>query len=102
LAMFGGDLYVGGDFTVAGDKVSAYLAKAILYPPVITIQPDGSGGYFIRFKGSPGSAYRLQRAPALYGHWTTIATQPAPCSGMMEFWDQFPPPGQAFYRTAQP
>src|SRR5262245_28759475 len=93
---------VGGCFTRAGGKVSAYVAKAITYPPVLAIQGDDSGGYFIRFSGVPGSAYRLQRAPGLTGPWTTSAPQTAPASGLVEFWDVFLPPGQSFDRTAQP
>ena len=36
------------------------------------------------------------------GPWTSGAPQTAPASGVVEFWDMFPPPGQAFYRTVQP
>ena len=86
----------------AGGKVSGYAARAIVSPPVLDIVRDGSSGYFIRLKGSPGLTYHLQSAPAATGPWTTIATQIAPCSGLVEFRDQFPPPGQAFYRTVQP
>src|SRR6266850_324070 len=55
----------GGAFTTAGGKISAYLARAIVYPPVLAIEGDGDGGYFIRFSGVPGSAYRLERAPGV-------------------------------------
>jgi hypothetical protein len=102
LAVSGSDLYVGGGFTTAGGKVSAYLAKAIVDPPVLTIQPDGFGGYFLRLTGSPGSAYRLQRAPTVKGPWATSSPLTAPASGIVQFWDLFPPPGQAFYRCVQP
>jgi hypothetical protein len=102
LAVSGSDLYAGGHFTTAGEKVSAYLARAIVYPPVLAIERDGDGGYFIRFSGVPGSAYRLQRAPGVTGPWTASGPQSAPASGLVEFWDLFPPPGQAFYRTVQP
>jgi hypothetical protein len=72
-------------------------------PPVnLAIVPDGSGGYFIRFSGVPGSVYRLQRATRLDGPWFGSAPQTAPTSGLVEFWDLFPPPSQAFYRTVQP
>jgi hypothetical protein len=102
IAVSGGELIVGGGFLMAGGKVSAYLAKAIVNPPILAIEPDGFGGYFIDFSGVPGSAYRLQRAPSLSGPWTTSAPQTAPGSGQIEFWDLFPPPGQGFYRTVQP
>ena len=102
LAVSGSNLNAGGDFTIAGRKVSGYVAKAIVNPPILAIEPDGSGGYFIRFSGVPGSDYRLQRAPNVKGPWTTSAPEVAPASGLVEFWDLFPPPNQGFYRTVQP
>lgn len=68
----------------------------------LTILPDGSGGYLIRFNGVPDLSYRLQRAPSVTGPWTTSAPQIAPASGLVEFWDIFPLPSRAFYRTVQP
>jgi hypothetical protein len=102
LAVSGSDLYVGGNFTSAGGKISAYLAKAIVSLPILAIEPDVDVSYFIRFSGVPGSAYQLLRAPSLAGPWATNASQTAPASGRVEFRDQFPPPGQAFYRTSEP
>jgi len=101
LAVSGSDLYAGGIFTAAGGKASAYVARAIINPPALAIEPDGFGGYFLRFEGVPGSAYRLQRAPGLSGPWATSGPQTAPASAQLEFWDVFPPPDQAFYRTVQ-
>jgi hypothetical protein len=102
LAVSGNDLYVGGAFTRAGAKASAYLARAIVNPPLLGIEPDGFGGFLISFSGVPGSTYRLQRAPTLNGPWISSAPQIAPASGLLQFWDFFPPPGQGFYRTVQP
>ncbi|HSU53578.1 MAG TPA: hypothetical protein VLT36_05935 [Candidatus Dormibacteraeota bacterium] len=101
-AISGSELYVGGAFTTAGAKVSAYLAKAIVNPPMLAIQGDGFGGFFLNFSGVPGSAYRLQRAPTLNGPWATSSPQTAPASGWLQFWDVFPPPGQALYRSVGP
>ena len=101
LAISGSDLYVGGGFATAGGKTSAYVARAIINPPVLAIEPDGFGGFFLRFEGVPGSDYRLQRALGLSGPWATSSPQTAPASGQIEFWDVFPPPGLAFYRTVQ-
>ena len=64
--------------------------------------PDGFGGYFLSFEGVSGSAYRLQRAPSLSGPWATSSPQTAPTSGLLEFWDLFPPLGQRFYRSVAP
>src|SRR5262249_37673518 len=102
LAASGSDLYAGGQFTTAGGKVSAYVARAIVNPPVLAIEPDAFGGYFVRFNGVPGSPYRLQRAPKVTGPWASSAPQTAPASGQVEFWDFFPLPGQGLYRTVQP
>jgi len=79
----------------------------IKYSPTVPLvrlhlEQDGSGGYYIRFTGVPGSTYRLQRAATLTGPWTSSAPQTAPDSGPVEFHDPFPLPGQAFYRTVQP
>jgi len=68
----------------------------------LAISRDGSGGLFIRFTRATNATYRLQRAPDLAGPWTTSSPQTASASGLVEFWDLFPPPGQAFYRTVQP
>jgi len=102
LAVLGGDLYAGGEFATAGGKVSAHVARAIVNPPVLRLAPDGSGGYFVRFTGVPGSPYRLQNAPTVKGPWASSAPQTAPASGLVEFWDLFPSPNQGFYRTVQP
>jgi hypothetical protein len=102
LAVSGSDLYAGGGFIAAGGKASPFIARAIVNPPVLAIQPDSFGGYFLRFSGVPGSAYRLQRGPGLAGRWATSSPQTAPASGFLEFWDIFPPSSQAFYRTVQP
>jgi hypothetical protein len=102
LAVSGSDLYAGGGFTTAGGKVSAFVAWAIVNPPFLAIEGDGDGGYFIRFSGVPGSAYRLERAPGLNGPWATSSPQTAPASGYHQFWDVFPPPGQGFNRSVGP
>src|SRR5262249_27787553 len=88
----------GGGFDYATIKYSAIPPSRVQ----LAIEPDGSGGYFIRFEGVPGSAYRLQRGTILGGPWLTSAPQTAPASGLLEFWDLFPPPAQAFYRAITP
>jgi hypothetical protein len=61
-----------------------------------------TGGFVARGEGWPGLNYRLQRAPAITGPWSDLATNTASASGLLEFHDTLPLPGQAFYRTAQP
>ena len=68
----------------------------------LALEPDGSGGYFIRFEGAPGLTYRLQRASSVTGPWYTIDTQTAPASGLIEYHETTPLPGAAFYRTVTP
>ena len=102
LAVMGSDLYAGGSFTRAGGKVSAYLAKAIINPPVLALERNTSGTNFIRFSGVPGTAYHLQRAPSLVGPWPNIATNIAPAQGRIEVGDSSPPQNQAFYRVVEP
>jgi len=96
-----GNVFVTG-YSYDADGYSGYatIKYSSSIPPVhLAIVPDGSGGYFVRFSGTPGCAYRLERAPGLTGPWSAGAPIIAPASGLVEFRDLFPPPGQAFYRT---
>ena len=61
-----------------------------------------STGVRLRFTGVPGLSYKIERAAAVTGPWTTINTQTAPASGLLEYFDAPAPSGQAFYRTVQP
>jgi len=81
---------------------AAYLFTGLGLGTLLSNVRDGSGGYFIRFNGVPGMTYRLERAPSVAGPWDTIDTQIAPASGLIEYHETSPPPGKAFYRTAQP
>jgi len=67
----------------------------------LTIERD-SGGLFVRFTGAPDVTYRLQRAASVTGTWSDLATNTAPVSGIIEYHETSPPPGQAFYRPVQP
>lgn len=58
------------------------------------------GSVTIHFAGIPGYAYDIQRAPALGGPWTTLATQTAPANGLFSHMET--PPGlPSFYRLRQ-
>ena len=70
--------------------------------PRLALQPDGTGGYFIRLQGVPGKTHRLQRAPDLTDSWDTISTLSVPALGSIEYHDAAAPSGQAFYRTVTP
>jgi hypothetical protein len=81
---------------------AAYVFTGVGLGPRLSIIRDGTSGYFIRYNAIPGCSSQLQRAPNLLGSWGTVATSIAPASGLIEFHDAPPQPGQAFYRTVQP
>jgi hypothetical protein len=84
------------------DSGAAYVFTGLGIGPSLAFTPDSSGGYFIRLAGHAGFPYRLQRAPGVIGPWDTLDTHTAPASGLIEYHETNPPPGQAFYRTVQP
>jgi uncharacterized delta-60 repeat protein len=95
-----------GMIVVTGSSVgpdTAYYATVVYretLPPVsIALVP---GGIRLRFTGTPGQSYNIERAPAVAGPWNTINTQAAPASGLLEYHDALPEPGSGFYRTVQP
>jgi hypothetical protein len=59
-----------------------------------------SGGYMVRFAGTPGRTYTVQRAPAVSGPWTPLATILVGPSGITSFTDTNPLPTAACYRVA--
>ena len=69
-------------------------------PPVsIELVPTGVR---LRFTGVPGRSYTIERAPAVTGPWSTLATPTAPPGGLIEYVDTNPPAGAAFYRLRSP
>ena len=60
------------------------------------------GGVSVHSTGVPTVTYRLQRAATVTGPWSDVATNAAPASGLIEFHETTPLPGQAFYRAVQP
>ncbi len=81
---------------------AVYVFAGFNIGPWLVLEPDGGAGWFIHFTGHSGLTYRLQRASSLSGPWFTSAPVTAPASGLLSFWDLFPPPTQAFYRAIQP
>ena len=69
--------------------------------PPLSIALDPAGIH-LRFTGVASHAYNIERAPAVTGPWSTIATPTAPPGGLIEYTDTNPPPGTAFYRTSTP
>ncbi len=69
-------------------------------PPVsIDLVPTG---LCLRFTGVPGRSYTIERAPAVNGPWSTLATPTAPLGGLVEYTDTDPPIETAFYRASAP
>jgi hypothetical protein len=67
-------------------------------PPVsVDLVPSG---FCIRFTGVPGRTYNIERAAAVTGPWSTIATPTAPPNGIIEYTDTDTPLRGAFYRTS--
>jgi len=60
----------------------------------------GAGGVTVSFTGTAGASYNVQRAPALTGPWSTIATVFVGDSGVGASPDPSPPTAKAFYRAS--
>ena len=73
------------------------LAVSNLLPPTKIVN-----GYKVQFACTPGYSYRIQRATALTGPWTDIATVVGPANAFVQYSDTSAPSGQAFYRTVTP
>ena len=86
----------------APDSGAAYIFTGVGRAPTLALGRDGSGGYLLGFNGAPEITYRLQRAPSVTGPWSDLVTNTAPASGRIDYHETSPPPGAAFYRTAQP
>jgi hypothetical protein len=96
VAVTGGS-YTGRTYTDTDFVTIVYRENL---PPVsIAMVPTGVR---ISFTGVPDHSYNIERAPAITGPWSAIATNTAPASGLIEYHETSPPPGAAFYRTSTP
>jgi hypothetical protein len=108
LAVSGSTLYAGGEFQVAGGKVSAFVAEAYLVAPpgglVDSIVSPSSGTADVRCCGNPGQQFGVQRttnlSPPLWTNLNPSPLIPAP-DGSFTFADTNAPPSAAFYRAFQ-
>ena len=99
-----------GRVVVAGSS-AAYVGSGAIHnittvvyreplPPVsITLVPTG---VHLQFTGVAGHSYNIERAPAVTGPWSTLATPTAPLDGLIDYTDTNPPAGAAYYRTSTP
>jgi len=98
-------LYGSSPFATDGNLIPAAVHQftfvPVPEPSAVSIDLIPTG-VRLRFTGVPGLGYNLERAPAVTGPWSTINTQTAPASGLLEYLDTTPHPGSGFYRTVQP
>src|SRR5438445_4902564 len=76
LAVSGSDLYAGGGFTMAGGKVSAYIARAYV-PTLPTLSMPRSGlDVMVSWPSTETAGFSLEQAAALVipSSWVTNST----------------------------
>jgi hypothetical protein len=56
-------------------------------------------GIRIRFSGTPGRTYNIERSPAVSGPWSIITSRTAPPSGIIDYTNATPV-APSFYRTS--
>jgi len=85
---------------VATPEGSAVTFDDVLIEPApkVTVTPVGAA-YKISMLGTPGRVYHIQRASALPGPFGSLVSITCPPSGLVEYTDNTPPPGGAFYRV---
>ena len=86
-----------GDAGPGGSAIATVLYQQPLPPVAIDPAPSGIR---LRFTGLPGHSYNIERAPAVTGPWSTLATTSAPLGGLIDYTDMNPPSNSAFYRTS--
>jgi len=98
-----GSVYVTGvsDGNYSSNATYDFATIKYISVPLLTLDRDGNGGFFIYLNGAPNVTYRLQRAPSVIAAWSNIATNTAPASGLIEYHETSPPPSGAFYRAVQ-
>ena len=99
-----GTVVVTGSSAGRFNSIISYDYATVVYrgtlPPIsIELSP---GGIRLRFTGTPGHSYNIERAPSVTGPWSIINTQTAPASSLLEYLDATPHRGSGFYRTVQP
>jgi hypothetical protein len=100
-----GHLFVGGNFSMAGTNVSAFIAQANVVDVspgrVVQFLPLGNGAVTLNCVGVAGYAYDVQRATDLHftRNLTTLLTTNAPSpDGLFRYTDSNLPDQSAFYR----
>jgi hypothetical protein len=91
LAVSGSDLYAGGTFTIAGGKVTGYVAKAAIGPPpfffITTNSSIGlSNGQFYFTLAGPAGSNAVIFASTNLQTWAPLVTNPL-TGGSLNFTD---------------
>jgi Concanavalin A-like lectin/glucanases superfamily/Bacterial Ig domain/Immunoglobulin domain/Immunoglobulin I-set domain len=104
--------FIGGDnFTYSVSDGRGGSGSALVIVQVRSANdPSGNllpltpiaGGFSVSFAGIPGRPYTLQRAEAVTGPWSNLASVIVGPTGIGIFDDTNSPPPTAFYRTAYP
>jgi hypothetical protein len=104
LAVSGSDLFVGGEFSQAGDKVSCYAAKVLIEPgDWLRIQRNGRNANTLTYVGIPGSNYLIQFTTNIANNtWLALATNTPTTYGVGTVTDTNPTNSQRFYRIRSP
>ena len=95
LAVRGRELFVGGDFSVAGGKGAGSLALAFL-TEVPSVEVDGNHKT-VHFRGIPPGAYQMERSTELQT-WESLEIRYAGETGGIDFVDETSL-GTGFYRA---
>lgn len=98
-----GRLFVGGDFSLAGDKVAPFIAQVNLIPARGMIQNIGvsEGAVVVDCLGLPGTAYAVERAQDVLfsaSPMTLLVTNAPSPDGFFRCMDFYPPGTAVFYR----
>ena len=104
LAVSHTDLYVGGDFTIAADKVSAHVARVSLAgntPPTLTITRTSTNTVLVSWP-SPSTDFTLQQTPNLSGTSWVTPSETVIDNGSIKYITVNPPSGNRFYRLFKP
>lgn len=106
LAVSDSELYVGGNFTIAGGRVSAYVANAVINPGnwlQLQFGVPGPNTNTLTYVGVPEAQYLIQFATNLTSSpWFTLATNTAPVNGRGMVQDPTATDSQRFYRLREP
>ena len=97
-------MYVGGNFKIAGDKVSAFLAKANLVgntTPTLTLTSTSTNTAMVSWP-SPSADFTLQQNLNLNTtNWVT-PSEAVNSNSLMKYIIVDPPSGNRFYRLFRP